>query len=91
LREVASVHFPNLAWLVPRNKLLSVEAIKKYQGPTLQSHGTNDGTIPIALGKKLFDAAQEPKEFVSIPDADHNDWLTPAYLQRLDQFLQKLQ
>jgi uncharacterized protein len=91
LREVASVHFPNLAWLVPRNKLLSVEAIKRYQGPLLQSHGTNDGTIPIALGKKLFDAAQEPKEFVSIPDADHNDWLTPAYLQRLDQFLQKLQ
>lgn len=90
LREVAAVHFPNLAWLVPRNKLVSSEAIRTYQGPLLQSHGTHDRTIPIALGQKLFEAAQQPKEFISIPNADHNDWLTPEYLQRLEQFLQNL-
>lgn len=90
LREVAAVHFPNLAWLVSRNKLVSTEAIKSYNGPLLLSHGENDRTIPYELGKKLFESANPPKEMVSIPQADHNDWLTPEYLQRLDQFLQKL-
>lgn len=90
LREVAAVHFPNLAWLVSRNKLVSIEAIKKYNGPLLLSHGEMDRTIPYELGKKLFDAANAPKEMVTIPQADHNDWLTPDYLQRLEQFLQKL-
>lgn len=90
LREVATVHFPNLAWLVPKNKLVSTDAIKNYRGPLLQSHGTEDRTIPFALGKKLFDAAPGPKEFFPIRDADHNDWLTPEYLKHLEQFLQKL-
>jgi|694.fasta_scaffold02310_21 fermentation-respiration switch protein FrsA (DUF1100 family) len=90
LREVAAVHFPNLAWMVSRRKLVSADAITKYQGPLLISHGQEDRTIPHALGKKLFDNANEPKQWVSIPGADHNNWLTEDYLKRLDQFLQKL-
>lgn len=90
LKEVAMVHFPRLAWLVPRQKLVSRDSIKKYHGPLLLSHGEQDRTIPYALGKQLFDAANEPKEFVSIPGADHNDWLTQDYLNRVGQFLKKL-
>lgn len=32
-------------------------------------------------------SANEPKSFLAIPDADHNNWLTPEYLRRLDEFV----
>lgn len=90
LREVADIHFPKLSWLVPKSKLASVAEIGEYRGPLLQSHGNADRTIPIASGKRLFEAANEPKEFVVIDQADHNDWLTAAYVSKLDRFIGRL-
>lgn len=87
LRDVADVHYPGLSWLVPSTKLDSATRIARYRGPLLQSHGTADRTIPLASGEKLFRAAKEPKAFVSVPGADHNNWLTPEYLQRLERFI----
>ncbi len=87
LHDVAQAHYPNLAWLVPRNKLNSVAQIARYKGPLLQSHGNHDRTIPFVLGQKLFQAANEPKRFVTIELADHNNWLRDVYLQRLDDFI----
>lgn len=89
-RDVAAVHYPNLAWLVPPEKLNSVGQIGRFHGPLLMSHGTGDRTIPFALGEKLFQAANQPKTFVTIPGADHNDWLTDDYLRQFDAFLQYL-
>jgi uncharacterized protein len=86
LRDVAAVHYPKLAWLVPKHKLDSGSRIGQYHGPLLQSHGSKDSTIPVALGEKLFQAANEPKQFVKIEDVDHNNWLTESYLRQLDAF-----
>ena len=90
LRDVADVHFPSLSWLVPPAKLDSVRQIANYHGPLLQSHGTADGTIPLGCGERLFQAANQPKEFVRIPQAGHNNWLTEPYLARLDEFIERL-
>lgn len=90
LREVADVHYPKLSWLVPRNKLDSTAQISRYRGPLLQSHGTQDRTIPFSSGQKLFRAANEPKQFVAIEGADHNNWLTDAYLKELDEFIARV-
>jgi fermentation-respiration switch protein FrsA (DUF1100 family) len=90
LRDVADVHYPKLSWLVPRNKFNSVKQIVHYRGPLLQSHGSEDRTIPFSSGEKLFRAANEPKQFVTIEDADHNNWLTDAYLKQLDGFLTRV-
>lgn len=87
LRDIADVHFPNLSWLVPPDKLNSVARITRYHGPVFQSHGTLDRTIPLSLGKKLFDAANEPRRFIPIAGADHNDWLTDTYLQHFNEFV----
>jgi hypothetical protein len=57
-----------------------VAEIVRYHGPLLQSHGTADRTIPFISGEKLFRAANEPKTFVTITGADHNNWLTEDYL-----------
>jgi fermentation-respiration switch protein FrsA (DUF1100 family) len=90
LRDVADVHYPKLSWLVPKSKLASAAKIAEYRGPLLQSHGDADRTIPIASGKRLFEAANDPKEFVVIDQADHNDWLTAAYISTLDGFIGRL-
>ncbi|MFN6398753.1 MAG: alpha/beta hydrolase [Planctomycetota bacterium] len=90
LKDVADVHFPNLSALVPRKKLDSVGAIKSFRGPLLLSHGTRDQTIPYALGERLFQAANEPKQFVPVLGADHNDALTKGYLQKLEGFFGEL-
>ncbi len=90
LRDVAQVHFRWLAWVVPKNKLNSTETIARYHGPLLQSHGDNDHTIPYALGLKLFKAANEPKQFVTIHGGDHNSPQTRAYYTKLDQFITQI-
>lgn len=51
--------------------------------------GESDQTIPYALGEMLFQAANEPKLFVSIANADHNDWLTDEYVRRRDEFIKR--
>ena len=84
---IAQFHFSKLSWLVPQDKLNSGAMITHYHGPLFQSHGTMDRTIPISLGKKLFEAANGPRRFVSIEGADHNDCLPDTYLQQLGEFV----
>ena len=36
-------------------------------------HGDNDKLVPFEHGRKLYEAANEPKEFYTIPGAGHND------------------
>ena len=90
LREVADYLAPGFAWIVPQEKLDSRTAIAAYPGPLLQSHGEADSTIPFASGRRLFDSAPGPKEFLAIPGADHNDGQGPAYYERLMAFLDGL-
>ena len=89
LRDVANVHFPALSWLVPEEKLNSCSAIQRYAGPLLQSHGTADRTIPLPLAEKLYAAGNEPKQFIRIPRADHNNWINDDYLSQLNSFIEK--
>lgn len=91
LRDVAHVHYPRLSWLVPRRKLNSCEQISRYQGPLLLSHGDGDRTIPFSSGEKLFQSANEPKRFITIEGADHNNWLTDAYLNEFDRFIESVE
>jgi uncharacterized protein len=91
LPDVAATHFPWLpVHLLMRARLNSAAKIPNYHGPLLQVHGDRDQIIPFAIGKKLFDAANEPKQFVVIPGGDHNDPRTPAFLNALEAFIGKL-
>ncbi len=91
LPEVATYHYP---WLpvgaLIRTQLNAGEAIKKYRGPLLQAHAGADTIVPLKLGRKLFAAANEPKQLLVIAGADHNDPRTPEFFDALDRFLEKL-
>ncbi|RMH35988.1 MAG: alpha/beta hydrolase [Nitrospirae bacterium] len=40
--------------------------------PTLVIHGERDAVVPMALGRKVYEAVQGPKEWWVVPGADHN-------------------
>ena len=91
LPDVAAIHYP---WapvkLLMRTRLDSRAKIPDYHGPLLQSHGSADTIIPIELGRRLFEAANEPKQFVVIPGADHNDMRSDLLYRSVDEFLNRL-
>ena len=92
LPDVAATHYPWLpVRLIMRTQFDSVSKIGKYRGPIFQSHGTADEIVPIELGRHLFDAAEEPKEFIPLSGSRHNDARSPAYWSQLQDFLRSLE
>ncbi len=88
--DVAARHYPWLpVKLVMRTRLNSAEKIANFHGPLLQSHGESDTIVPIEFGQKLFEAANEPKQFISFANLDHNDPQPPDYYEKLAAFLDR--
>jgi fermentation-respiration switch protein FrsA (DUF1100 family) len=74
LEDVAAMHYP--AWLVRlalRDRFDSLSRIAAVKAPLLVLHGEQDTIIPVALGRALFAAANEPKEGWFAPQGGHND------------------
>jgi len=74
LADVGAVHFP---WLPVRLLLLdrypSIERITAVRAPLLVIAGDRDDIVPASLSRRLYEAAAEPKRFVLVPGAGHND------------------
>ena len=91
LTDVARSKFGRIpVRVVLKNRLDSLAKIDRYRGPLLQSHGDADRVIPYRLGRQLFEAAHEPKRFVTVPGADHNDPPNVEVLLALDRFFDSL-
>ena len=88
--DVAAYHYP---WapvrLLMKTKFDSATKIRSYHGPLFQSHGDSDTIVPLKFARRLFDAANEPKQFLLIEGADHNDARPRAYYDKLRAFLEK--
>jgi uncharacterized protein len=91
LPDVGKEHLP---WLVPQaimvNRFNSLDAIQKYSGPVLISHGDADRLIPVEQGRELFAAAPGPKQLVINPGGHHNDGLTDEFHAALERMLSAL-
>lgn len=64
--------------LLPFDKFRNIDKIPRVQCPVLVMHGQEDEIIPLAHGRKLFDAAPDPKRFLWVPGAGHNDFTLVA-------------
>ncbi len=61
--------------------------------PLLVIHGERDSVVPIGLGRQVFDAAPEPKQWYEVLGAEHND--VPfvggeRYFEEIQAFLHKV-
>jgi fermentation-respiration switch protein FrsA (DUF1100 family) len=64
--------------------------ISSVRAPLLFFHGDRDEVIGYGLGRRLFEAAPEPKEFETILGAGHNDTTMiggRAYFERIRRFI----
>jgi fermentation-respiration switch protein FrsA (DUF1100 family) len=88
--DIAAVQFPYFPvhWLV-RDRFDSLSKIARSQAPLMVFHGDADTLIPIAYGRRLYDAASGPKTWLVVPGAGHNDVQTPAAEQTVLAFLAK--
>lgn len=74
LDDMAKLHYP---WL-PIGPLLverygAIERIGDVRASVLVIAGTADHIVPLDHSRRLFDAAREPKRFVAVEGAGHND------------------
>jgi fermentation-respiration switch protein FrsA (DUF1100 family) len=92
IRDMARHHYS----LLPVGPLLrtsfdSESTIATIDTPLLMIHGENDDIVPLDMGRELFAAAKEPKEFLEVDGAGHNDvYLRGEFTAALKRFLNTL-
>ena len=74
VRDMAklTLPFPPVGWLV-RNHYDNVVRIRQLNAPLLVLHGDEDDLVPISQGRKLYEAANQPKRFQTLDGAAHNN------------------
>ena len=87
--DVARYHY---GWLPVGLLLLdhfdSIDLIGRIHTPLIIFHGDADPVVPFALGKRLFEAASEPKQFIAIPGGTHGSIFEEAtWAQEIAFFL----
>lgn len=88
--DMAKVIFPFLPRFLVRTKMNSIGKISKVDGPKLFIHSPPDEVVPYKFGRRLFEAATEPKQFYEVPGASHNETYLvggQAYLEVLRRFV----
>ena len=69
------------------------QKVHALQVPLLVIHGEHDSIVPVALGKQVFDAAPEPKQWYVVSGAEHNN--VPfvggePYFHKIETFLHRV-
>ena len=80
-------------WLAG-DRFNSMARISDVSSPLLIIHSEVDETVPVEQGRRLFQAANPPKEFLALTNAGHNDNLAQdgaAIEEALDNFLASLE
>jgi fermentation-respiration switch protein FrsA (DUF1100 family) len=88
LADVAAVHYP---WLPARRLLLdrypSIERIASVKAPVMVIAGDRDDIVPAVLSRRLYDAAAEPKRWLLMRGAGHNDPEPASVFDEIARFL----
>jgi fermentation-respiration switch protein FrsA (DUF1100 family) len=85
MRDAGRKLYPVLSLFVISNKFNSLALVKEITVPKLFIHSKTDEIIPFSLGKKLYDAAIEPKQMVEL-EGGHND----AFLESKEKYVSEI-
>ena len=90
MEKAAKIYYPYLPikYLL-KDKYNSEKKIKKINIPILIMHGEKDHIIPFHMGKKLFETANSPKEFLAITNDDHMLTFDDKLLSEIKKFIEK--
>lgn len=89
--DMARAVYPFLPlWPFVRTRYDTLSKVPALRVPLLILHGERDEVVPFAQGRRVFEAAPEPKRFFAIPGAGHNDTYVvggDAYWRALSDFM----
>jgi fermentation-respiration switch protein FrsA (DUF1100 family) len=75
LADVGRLHYPYLpVRALLKDRYNSAARIRSVRVPLLVLAGGADSIVPAGHSRQLYDLAAEPKRYVEIPNAGHNDW-----------------
>ncbi|MEK6409984.1 MAG: alpha/beta hydrolase [Acidobacteriota bacterium] len=92
--DVAAAVMPFLPRVLLHTKMDSLSKIDRVRCPKLFIHSRADEVIPYELGRRLFEAAPEPKEFYEVMGAPHNSTYEVGgkpYFEALRGFIESCQ
>lgn len=83
-----------LYWLFPvefllRQRFESLEKMKSVGMPVLIITGTEDLQIPVEMGKRLYEAAPEFKQFLVVQGGGHDNHLSSQHRQLVEKFIER--
>lgn len=85
LAEIGSAHYPILpVSLLLWGRYTNVERIRGIDAPVLVVAGSADRIVPTEQSQRVYHAASQPKVFVLIEGAGHNDFALLAGSQLVD-------
>ena len=79
-------------WFLPvgllmKDQFKSIDHIGNVKAPIFIFHGDSDVVVPFALGRSLFEAANEPKTLHPVEGGGHVDPLTLPLWQKIKTFI----
>jgi uncharacterized protein len=89
VRAMANATLPGAGYFF-RTRYDTLARVPKVRAPLLVLHGDADEVVPLQHGRAVFEAAREPKRFVVIAGARHNDTYVaggPPYWEAWREFL----
>ena len=88
LSEVGSFHYPFLPIsILLWDRYQNVQRIGGIERPLLVVAGSADATVSFAQSQEVYGAASEPKQFLVIDGADHNDFELTASRELVDEIV----
>jgi hypothetical protein len=90
LIDIGRLHYPLLPvnWIL-RHRYDSIKKVDRVTVPKLFIHATDDELVPLDNGRRLFEAAAEPKQFLETPGGHNTGGFSYSddYARRLGEFL----
>lgn len=89
--DMAAAVVPFLPRILLRTKMNSIGKIGLVRCPKLFIHSRADEVVPYKLGRRLYEAAPEPKEFYEVKGSAHNSTYIvggKAYFDSLRRFIE---
>ena len=88
--DMAETIMPFLPRALLHTKMDSLSKLDRVRCPKLFIHSQADEVVPYELGRRLFEAATEPKEFYEVEGSPHNSTYIVGgtrYLEAIRKFM----
>ncbi|WP_276134609.1 alpha/beta hydrolase [Polluticoccus soli] len=88
-KDIAAARMPVLGRALVNEQYSAMEALSRFHKPVLVIHSTEDKVIPFFMGKKLYEQANQPKQFYEIGHAhiEGPEYYADSISQKLKRML----